>query len=250
MHQDIVTTTRTTTQRRTSRLSLSTPRILVIEDEPSQVELLRYNLEKQGFDVRIAMDGEEGVDAAREDPPDLILLDWMLPNLSGIEVCRQLRRDKVAREIPIIMLTARSEESDKVRGLDVGADDFVTKPYSVKELVARVRAALRRPAARVADSKLTAGKIEIDLEKHTVTVGAKVVMLSPTEFRLLVTLMQSPGRVFSRDQLLDMVWGITADVDTRTVDVHVGRLRRVLDGAGGTGLIRTIRGFGYALATE
>ncbi len=239
-----------TIQPRTRRLSLSSPRLLVIEDEPSQVELLRYNLAKQGFDVRIAMDGEEGVEAAREDPPDLILLDWMLPNLSGIEVCRQLRRDKSTREVPIIMLTARSEERDKVRGLDVGADDYVTKPYSVKELIARVRAALRRPAARVADSKLVSGKVEIDLEKHTVSVGAKTILLSPTEFRLLVTLMQSPGRVFSRDQLLDMVWGITADVDTRTVDVHVGRLRRVLDGAGGKGLIRTIRGFGYALATE
>ncbi|WP_306116200.1 MULTISPECIES: phosphate regulon transcriptional regulator PhoB [unclassified Roseovarius] len=231
-------------------MSLSNPRLLVIEDEPSQVELLRYNLTKQGFDVRVAMDGEEGVDAAREDPPDLILLDWMLPNLSGIEVCRQLRRDRATREVPIIMLTARSEERDKVRGLDVGADDYVTKPYSVKELIARVRAALRRPAARVADSKLVNGKIEIDLEKHTVKVAGKDISLSPTEFRLLVTLMQSPGRVFSRDQLLDMVWGITADVDTRTVDVHVGRLRRVLDSADGEGLIRTIRGFGYALSAE
>ncbi len=238
------------TNQRTRRLSLSTPRLLVIEDEPSQVELLRYNLTKQGFDVRIAMDGDEGVEAAREDPPDLILLDWMLPNLSGIEVCRQLRRDRATREVPIIMLTARSEERDKVRGLDVGADDYVTKPYSVKELIARVRAALRRPAARVADSKLVYGRIEIDLEKHIVKVAGREVMLSPTEFRLLVTLMQSPGRVFSRDQLLDMVWGITADVDTRTVDVHVGRLRRVLDGADGEGLIRTIRGFGYALSTE
>ncbi len=238
------------TNQRTRGLSLSNPRLLVIEDEPSQVELLRYNLTKQGFDVRIAMDGDEGVEAAREDPPDLILLDWMLPNLSGIEVCRQLRRDRATREVPIIMLTARSEERDKVRGLDVGADDYVTKPYSVKELIARVRAALRRPAARVADSKLVYGRIEIDLEKHIVKVAGREVMLSPTEFRLLVTLMQSPGRVFSRDQLLDMVWGITADVDTRTVDVHVGRLRRVLDGADGEGLIRTIRGFGYALSAE
>ena len=250
MRFEIVSKSHTENQQRTRRLSLTTPRLLVIEDEPSQVELLRYNLSKQGFDVRIAMDGEEGVEAAREDPPDLILLDWMLPNLPGIEVCRQLRRDKATREIPIIMLTARSEERDMVRGLDVGADDYVTKPYSVKELIARVRAALRRPAARVADSKLVSGKIEIDLEKHTVTVGTKKILLSPTEFRLLVTLMQSPGRVFSRDQLLDMVWGITADVDTRTVDVHVGRLRRVLDGAGGKGLIRTIRGFGYALSTD
>ena len=230
-------------------MSLSAPRLLVIEDEPSQVELLRYNLKKQGFEVRVAMDGEEGVEAAREDPPDLILLDWMLPNLSGIEVCRQLRRNKATREVPIIMLTARSEEHDKVRGLDVGADDYVTKPYSVKELIARVHAALRRPAARVADRKLEVDNVLIDLEKHIVSISGKPVLLSPTEFRLLVSLMQSPGRVFSRSQLLDMVWGISADVDTRTVDVHVGRLRRVLDDAGGKGLIRTIRGFGYALTT-
>jgi two-component system, OmpR family, phosphate regulon response regulator PhoB len=228
-------------------LSLPNPTILVIEDEPSQIALLRYNLTAQGFKVRIAADGEEGVQAAREDPPDLILLDWMLPNLPGIEVCRQLRRDKATREIPVIMLTARSEESDKIRGLDVGADDYVTKPYSIRELIARIRAALRRPTATVTANKLSLGNLEVDIETHVVVCGTTRVQTSPTEFRLLVTLMQSPERVFSRDQLLDMVWGISADLDTRTVDVHIGRLRKALDCAGGQGLIRTVRGFGYAI---
>lgn len=210
------------------------------------MEVLRFNLSRQGFTVVVAMDGHDGLQAACEDPPDLILLDWMLPGLSGVEACRQLRRNKRTREIPIIMLTARTEERDKVRGLDVGADDYVTKPYSVKELIARVHAALRRPASSVFDKKLTAGPVEIDLEKHIVTCGSKTVPLSATEFRLLVTLMQSPERVFSREQLLDMVWGIRADVETRTVDVHIGRLRRALKSCGKTGLVRTIRGFGYS----
>ncbi|AZV80296.1 phosphate regulon transcriptional regulatory protein PhoB [Parasedimentitalea marina] len=225
---------------------MSDPKILVIEDEPSQVEVLRFNLSRQGFTVEVAMDGEDGLHAAREDPPDLILLDWMLPSLSGVEVCRLLRRNKITREIPIIMLTAKSEERDKVRGLDVGADDYVTKPYSVKELIARVRAALRRPAARVFDKKLSAGPIEIDLEKHIVTCHAKPVTITGIEFRLLTTLIQSPERVFSREQLLDMVWGISANVETRTVDVHVGRLRRTLKKAGEPELVRTVRGFGYS----
>ena len=227
-------------------MSLADPKILVIEDEPSQVEVLRYNLSRQGFAVAVAMDGEDGLHAARDDPPDLILLDWMLPSMPGVEICRQLRRNKLTREIPIIMLTARSEERDKVRGLDVGADDYITKPYSVKELIARVRAALRRPAATVFDSKLSAGPIEIDLEKHIVTCRGKVLSLSAVEFRLLVTLTQSPGRVFSREQLLDMVWGISVDIETRTVDVHIGRLRQVLKGGGEPELVRTVRGFGYA----
>ena len=223
------------------------PTILIVEDEPSQVEILRYNLTRQGFVVRIEMDGEDGLRAAAEDPPDLILLDWMLPNMSGIEICRQLRRRKETREIPVIMLTARSEESDKVRGLDIGADDYVTKPYSVKELIARVRAALRRPAASVVADKLSVGTVEVDIQRHTVTCGGASVETSPTEFRLLVALMQNPGRVFSREQLLDRVWGISAELETRTVDVHVGRLRRALKAARGQNLIRTVRGFGYAI---
>ncbi|MCI2400331.1 response regulator [Aliiroseovarius subalbicans] len=228
-------------------MSLANPRILVIEDEPSQVELLRYNFTRQGFQVDIADDGEEGLLAAKESPPDLILLDWMLPNLSGIEVCRQLRRDKRTREIPIIMLTARSEERDKIRGLDIGADDYVSKPYLIKELTARVRAALRRPIARVFSGQLTVGALDVDIEKHTVSLAGKRLQTSPTEFRLLVTLMQSPGRVFSRTQLLDLVWGISSDVDTRTVDVHIGRLRRTLKQAGCGEMVRTERGFGYAI---
>ena len=228
-------------------MSLTNPNILVIEDEPSQVELLRYNLTRQGFSVRVAMDGEEGLQTAIEDPPDLILLDWMLPNLSGVEICRRLRSNKTTREVPVIMLTARSEETDKIRGLDIGADDYVTKPYSVKELIARVRAALRRPTASVMENKLVLGAIEVDLEKHLVLCHGIKVETSPTEFRLLVTLIQSPERVFSRLQLLDMVWGITADLNTRTVDVHIGRLRHALSPSGCQHQIRTIRGFGYAM---
>jgi two-component system, OmpR family, phosphate regulon response regulator PhoB len=228
-------------------LTLPNPTILVVEDEPSQVELLRYNLTKQGYDVRVAMDGEEGLQAAIEDPPDLILLDWMLPNLSGVEVCRQLRRNRTTREIPIIMLTARSEERDKVRGLDIGADDYVTKPYSIKELVARVQAALRRPAASIAANILSFGGVEVDIQKHIVQCNGQLVQTSPTEFRLLISLLKNPGRVFSREQLLNMVWGISADLETRTVDVHVGRLRRSLEMAGGKDLIRTVRGFGYSM---
>ena len=227
-------------------MSLSNPKILVIEDEPSQVELLKFNLDRQGYDVVVAMDGEEGVQTARDELPDLILLDWMLPSLPGVEVCRHLRRNKATREIPIIMLTARSEERDKVRGLEVGADDYITKPYSIKELIARVQAALRRPSSQVFGKKLAAGPISIDLEKHHVTCGDTPVNLSATEYRLLVTLMQAPERVYSREQLLDMVWGISADVETRTVDVHIGRLRRVLAKAGQSDLLRTVRGFGYS----
>jgi len=228
-------------------VSLANPRILVIEDEPSQIELLRYNLARQGFRVDIASDGEEGLLAAKEDTPDLILLDWMLPNLSGIEVCRQLRRNKQTREVPIIMLTARSEERDRIRGLDIGADDYVSKPYSIKELIARVKAALRRPTASISADKLSVGNLAIKIEKHLVSYAGKKMETSPTEFRLLVTLMQSPGRVFSREQLLDLVWGISSELDTRTVDVHIGRLRRILKNVGGGGMIRTVRGFGYSI---
>lgn len=230
-------------------MNLIKSRILVIEDEPSQVVLLRFNLTKAGFDVDVATDGEDGLLAAQESQPDLILLDWMLPSMPGVEVCRRLRRDKATRKTPIIMLTARSEERDKVRGLDVGADDYVTKPYSVKELIARVNAALRRIGGDFG-GVLSAGKIEIDLEKHVVTCGEKRLTLSATEFRLLVTLIQTPDRVFSREQLLDMVWGVSSDIETRTVDVHVGRLRRRLSKAGEPDAIRTVRGFGYSFSAD
>ncbi len=228
-------------------MSITTPRILVIEDEPSQVEILRFNLRQEGFDVRVSMDGEEGVQAAIEDPPDLVLLDWMLPNLSGIEVCRRLRRGKETREIPVIMLTARSEERDKIRGLDIGADDYITKPYSIKELIARIHTALRRPKASIVEHKLIVGAIELDLERHKVTSGGNEIVLGPVEFRLLATLMHSPERVLTREKLLDLVWDISAELETRTVDVHIGRLRQALAGTEGKAQIRTIRGFGYSV---
>jgi|TARA_B110000459_G_C16396464_1_gene396655 two-component system phosphate regulon response regulator PhoB len=204
-------------------------------------------LKAEGYEVLVALDGEEGLELALEEIPDLILLDWMLPKVSGIEVCRQLRRSKITREIPIIMLTARSEESDKIRGLDIGADDYITKPYSIKELLARVRATMRRPSASVISDQLIVGNIVVDLQKHLVAVDGLEVNLGPTEYRLLITFMKSPERVFNRDQLLDYVWGISANVDTRTVDVHVGRLRKSLEGRTKTNIIRTVRGFGYAL---
>ena len=228
-------------------MSLANPKILVVEDEPNQVELIEFNLNSEGYEVIVAQDGEEALDLAEEENPDLILLDWMLPKVSGIEVCRQLRRSKMTREIPIVMLTARSEESDKIRGLDIGADDYITKPYSIKELLARVRAAMRRPATSVISDQMTVGKIVVDLQKHLVAIDGLQVNLGPTEYRLLVTLMQSPERVFSRNQLLDNVWGISADVDTRTVDVHVARLRKVIEVGANKNIIRTVRGFGYAL---
>jgi two-component system phosphate regulon response regulator PhoB len=228
-------------------MSLAHPKILLIEDEPSQVELIHYNLKAEGYDVLVALDGEEGLEVALEEIPDLILLDWMLPKVSGIEVCRQLRKSKITREIPIIMLTARSEESDKIRGLDIGADDYITKPYSIKELLARVRATMRRPSASIISDQLIVGNIVVDLQKHLVAVDGLEVNLGPTEYRLLITFMKSPERVFNRDQLLDYVWGISANVDTRTVDVHVGRLRKSLEGRTKTNIIRTVRGFGYAL---
>ena len=228
-------------------MSLANPKILVVEDEPNQVELIEFNLNSEGYEVVVARDGEEALNLAEEENPDLILLDWMLPKVSGIEVCRQLRRSKKTREIPIVMLTARSEESDKIRGLDIGADDYITKPYSIKELLARVRAAMRRPSASVISDQLIVGKIVVDLQKHIVAIDGLQVNLGPTEYRLLVTLMQSPERVFSREQLLDHVWGISANVDTRTVDVHVGRLRKVIEVGANKNIIRTVRGFGYAL---
>ena len=228
-------------------MSLANPKILVVEDEPNQVELIEFNLNSEGYEVVVARDGEEALNLAEEENPDLILLDWMLPKVSGIEVCRQLRRSKMTREIPIVMLTARSEESDKIRGLDIGADDYITKPYSIKELLARVRAAMRRPSASVISDQLIVGKIAVDLQKHIVAIDGLQVNLGPTEYRLLVTLMQSPERVFSREQLLDHVWGISANVDTRTVDVHVGRLRKVIEVGANKNIIRTVRGFGYSL---
>ena len=224
--------------------------ILIIEDEPHQVELLSYNFKTEGINVIVAADGEDGVLKAVEYKPDLILLDWMLPKLSGIEVCRQIRKNHTIKEIPIIILTARSEESDKVRGLEIGADDFVTKPYSVSELIARVKAAMRRPKLTYNNDEINYDIITVDINQHLVLIDGAKIELGPKEYRLLICLLEKPGRVFSRDNLLDMVWGVSADIDTRTVDVHVGRLRKAISAVSGKKLIRTVRSFGYSLATS
>jgi two-component system phosphate regulon response regulator PhoB len=223
------------------------PVILVVEDEPAQLELLSYNLAKEGYNVVRAEDGEAAMLLAEEVEPDLILLDWMLPSTSGIEVCRQLKRQKHTASVPVIMLTARGEEEDRIRGLDTGADDYVVKPYSLKELLARVRSMLRRVRPGSVGQTLEYKDIILDSLQHKVTRAGKVIKLGPTEFRLLITLLEMPGRVWSRDQLLDRVWGRTADVDLRTVDVHVGRLRKALREYDKNDPIRTVRGFGYAL---
>jgi two-component system phosphate regulon response regulator PhoB len=223
------------------------PHILVVEDEAAQREILAYNLQAEGFRVSCAEDGEAGLLAVAEDPPDVIVLDWMMPHLSGIAVCRQLKIRSETRSIPIIMLSARSEDIDKVRGLETGAEDYVVKPYSVAELMARVRAQLRRVRPATVGQVLAYGDIALDAETHRVTRADAEVKLGPIEFRLLATFMEKPGRVWSREALLDRVWGRDVYVDTRTVDVHVGRLRKALSQAGGDDPLRTVRGAGYAL---
>jgi two-component system, OmpR family, phosphate regulon response regulator PhoB len=220
------------------------PLVLLVEDEPAQREVLSYNLSAEGFRVHAAVDGDEAMLMAGEEVPDLILLDWMLPNLSGIEVCRRLKMRVDTRAVPIIMLSARTEEVDRVRGLETGADDYIVKPYSVAELIARVRAALRRTRPATVGVVLEWSDIRLDPETHRVHRGGGEVHLGPTEFRLLSTFMEKPGRVWSREQLLDRVWGRDIYVDTRTVDVHIGRLRKAL---GGQDVLRTVRGAGYAL---
>jgi two-component system phosphate regulon response regulator PhoB len=224
-----------------------TPLIMVVEDEAALVTLLRYNLEREGFRVAAACDGEEALLLAREQKPDLVLLDWMLPLLSGIEVCRQLRRMPESRGVPIIMLTARGEEGDKLRGLDSGADDYVTKPFSPTELIARVRAVLRRTRPALDGEVLAYEDLTMDLASHRVRRAGRDVHLGPTEFRLLRHLMEHQGRVFSREQLLDLVWGRDVYVEPRTVDVHIRRLRKALNRDDETDLIRTVRSAGYAL---
>jgi len=223
------------------------PLVLIIEDELAQMELAGYNLKQEGFRIARADDGEEGLLQAEELQPDLIVLDWMLPNVSGIEVCRRLKNQRHTRRIPIMMLTARGEEDDKVRGLETGADDFLVKPYSVRELVARSRALLRRTRPAGIGETISFSDLCLDAEQHKVTRGGQMLKLGPTEFRLLSTFMEKPGRVWTRDQLLDRVWGRDTDVDYRTVDVHIGRLRKVLSQAGQPSLIRTVRGVGYSL---
>lgn len=223
------------------------PHILVIEDEAPQREILIYNLESQGFRVSEAATGDEGLLLLSEDKPDVLVLDWMLPNVSGIEICRQIKTKPETRDLPVIMLSARSEEVDRVRGLETGADDYVVKPYSVSELMARVKTQLRRARPTLAGQVLAFEDIELDAETHRVTRGGEQLKLGPTEFRLLSTLIEKPGRVWSRDQLLDRVWGRDIYVDTRTVDVHVGRLRKALTQFGGQDPVRTVRGAGYSL---
>ena len=223
------------------------PHVLIVEDEAAQREVLGYNLEAEGFRVTRAENGEEGLLCVAEDAPDVIVLDWMMPHLSGIEVCRRLKVKPETRTIPVIMLSARAEEVDKVRGLETGADDYVVKPYSVSELMARVRAQLRRVRPAAVGQVLSYDDIILDAETHRVTRNDLPLKLGPTEFRLLSTLMEKPGRVWSRDMLLDRVWGRDIYVDTRTVDVHVGRLRKVLTQNGGDDPVRTVRGAGYAL---
>lgn len=222
-------------------------KVLIVEDEEAISDLLSYNLEKEGFTVSVSADGDDAMLMVRESRPDLILLDWMLPNVSGIELCRQLRGQSETREIPVIMLTARGEEEDRVRGLMTGADDYVTKPFSMTELVARVRAVLRRAAPTVAGDVASFADIVLDRQLCRVRRGERDVHLGPTEFRLLDVLMQRPGRVFSREQLLDRVWGQDVYVESRTVDVHVGRLRKALNRRGDRDPIRTVRSSGYAL---
>ena len=223
------------------------PSVLIVEDEPAQREVLAYNLEGEGFRVIKTDDGNEALLLVKEEQPDLILLDWMLPGTSGIEICRQIKSRPAFRMTPVIMLSARSEEVDKVRGLETGADDYISKPYSIIELLARVKAHLRRSRPSTMGERLIYNDILLDSETHKVFRGEKELKLGPTEFRLLTTFMEKPGRVWSRDQLLDRVWGRDIYVDTRTVDVHVGRLRKVLGSHGGEDLIRTVRGAGYAL---
>ena len=226
------------------------PYILVVEDEAPLITLLRYNLEEAGFDVDEATDGEEALISVRERRPDLVVLDWMLPVVSGIEVCRQFRRRRETRELPVIMLTARSEETDRIRGLDSGADDYLTKPFSPKELIARIRAVLRRTRPSMSAEQLSFADIEMDLTAHKVTRGGKATHLGPTEFRLLRHFMEHPGRVFSREQLLDSVWGHDVYVEPRTVDVHIRRLRKALDVGRSPDVIRTVRSAGYAMELQ
>lgn len=223
------------------------PLVLIVEDEVDLVTLLQYNLEKEGFRTINATDGKEALLLAQEQRPSLMLLDWMLPEISGIEVCRQLRRNVETQSIPIIMLTARSDESDKVRGLNSGADDYLAKPFSPSELVARIQAILRRANPGMNDEVLQYGDIVVDLAAHRVRRNGRNIHLGPTEFRLLRHFMQHPGRVFSREQLLDSVWGNDVFVEARTVDVHIRRLRKVLNNENEADLIRTVRSAGYAL---
>ncbi len=226
------------------------PQILVAEDDEALATLLKYNLEKEGYRVSVARDGEEALMLAEEKPPDLFLLDWMLPKAAGIEVCRRLRLRSETRNTPIVMLTARGDESDRIRGLDMGADDYVAKPFSISELMARLRAVMRRIRPALAEDKISVGDIVIDRAGRRVRRAGRDVHLGPTEFRLLDHLAQHAGRVFTREQLLDAVWGSEIYVEARTVDVHIGRLRKALNKGDEVDPIRTVRSAGYSLDFE
>ena len=230
--------------------ALARPTVLVVEDEPALATMLRYNLEKQGFHVDEAADGQEALTRIAESQPDLVLLDWMLPTLSGIEVCRQIRRKPATRDLPVIMLTARAEDQDAVRGLNTGVDDYVTKPFNMDMLLARMRALLRRAGTPPAKGELRFHDITMDLAAHRVQRSGRAVHLGPTEYRLLEYFMQHPRRVFTREELLDAVWGKDIHVEPRTVDVHIRRLRKSLNGEGELDIVRTVRAAGYALDTE
>jgi two-component system, OmpR family, phosphate regulon response regulator PhoB len=225
----------------------SKPTILVVEDEVPLLTLLRYNLEKQGFRVEEAVDGHEALARVAEGRPDVVLLDWMLPTLSGIEVCRQLRRRPATRDLPIIMVTARAEDQDAVRALDIGADDYVAKPFAMDSLLARIRAVLRRTGSIGQKGQLSFLDLVMDQDAHRVTRNGRVLHLGPTEYRMLEFLMSHPGRVFAREQLLDAVWGRDIHVEPRTVDVHIRRLRKAINGPGEADVVRTVRSAGYAL---
>jgi len=226
------------------------PYVLIVEDEDALATLLEYNFEKEGYEVGLAMDGEEALIMAAERTPDLILMDWMLPKLSGVEACRRLRRREETRNTPVIMLTARGDETDRITGLDYGADDYMVKPFSIPELFARTRALLRRASPSLLEDVIRQGDIEIDTKAFRVKCGDNQIHLGPTEFRLLDHFMRNPGRVFSREQLLDAVWGRDVYVEARTVDVHIGRLRKALKKNRASDPIRTVRSAGYAFEIE
>jgi len=230
--------------------NLAKPTILIVEDEAPLLTLLRYNLEKQGFRVEEAADGQEALLRVAETKPDLIVLDWMLPSLSGLEVCRQIRRRPNTRDLPIIMVTARTEDQDAVRALDTGADDYIAKPFAMEALLARIRALLRRSGAVPVKGRVSYRDLVMDQDAHRVARGPRSLHLGPTEYRLLEFFLQHPGRVFSREQLLDAVWGRDIHVEPRTVDVHIRRLRKAVNGEGEADIIRTVRSAGYALDSE
>lgn len=222
------------------------PKLLLVEDDPSLAELLEYRFVREGYRVRSTADGDEALLLASEETPDLVILDWMIEGTSGLEVCRRLRRDKSTAHVPIIMLTARETEDDRVRGLDTGADDYLTKPFSPRELVARVSAVMRRIRPALAGQTLSVGQFALDPVAHRVTRAGQPLQLGPTEFRLLKFLMESPGRVFSRNQLLDGVWGTGSDIELRTVDVHIRRLRQAIALDNAPDPVRTVRSAGYS----